>query len=210
MCIRDRTNTTKGLFRNDSQNGNSWINIKCIGVGGTTGSNSSAIGTKVKAKATINGNPVWQMREISSQNSFNAMNMLNVHFGFGDATVIDSLIIEWTKDITDVYTNVDVNKFYEAVEGSGISIVTSVQENEPALPSDFFLKQNYPNPFNPSTTIKYELAKQSDVKIFVYDQTGQKIETLFEGNRPAGNYSCLLYTSPSPRDRTRSRMPSSA
>ena len=27
---------------------------------------------------------------------------------------------------------------------------------------------------------------------------------------PAGFYSCLLYTSPSPRDRTRSRMPSSA
>ena len=26
----------------------------------------------------------------------------------------------------------------------------------------------------------------------------------------AGNYGCLLYTSPSPRDRTRSRMPSSA
>ena len=25
-----------------------------------------------------------------------------------------------------------------------------------------------------------------------------------------GDYSCLLYTSPSPRDRTRSRMPSSA
>ena len=27
---------------------------------------------------------------------------------------------------------------------------------------------------------------------------------------PAYCYSCLLYTSPSPRDRTRSRMPSSA
>ena len=27
---------------------------------------------------------------------------------------------------------------------------------------------------------------------------------------PTGNYLCLLYTSPSPRDRTRSRMPSSA
>ena len=26
----------------------------------------------------------------------------------------------------------------------------------------------------------------------------------------AGQYGCLLYTSPSPRDRTRSRMPSSA
>ena len=29
-------------------------------------------------------------------------------------------------------------------------------------------------------------------------------------NRKQGSYSCLLYTSPSPRDRTRSRMPSSA
>ena len=27
---------------------------------------------------------------------------------------------------------------------------------------------------------------------------------------PKDNYLCLLYTSPSPRDRTRSRMPSSA
>ena len=27
---------------------------------------------------------------------------------------------------------------------------------------------------------------------------------------PMANYACLLYTSPSPRDRTRSRMPSSA
>ena len=29
-------------------------------------------------------------------------------------------------------------------------------------------------------------------------------------NKPKKRYSCLLYTSPSPRDRTRSRMPSSA
>ena len=30
------------------------------------------------------------------------------------------------------------------------------------------------------------------------------------GGPTPDNYSCLLYTSPSPRDRTRSRMPSSA
>ena len=32
----------------------------------------------------------------------------------------------------------------------------------------------------------------------------------FAGVEPIGMGSCLLYTSPSPRDRTRSRMPSSA
>ena len=41
-------------------------------------------------------------------------------------------------------------------------------------------------------------------------------QTINEGNRVTivlsamGNNTCLLYTSPSPRDRTRSRMPSSA
>ena len=37
----------------------------------------------------------------------------------------------------------------------------------------------------------------------------EKIEILLE-NTKRGEYICLLYTSPSPRDRTRSRMPSSA
>ena len=40
------------------------------------------------------------------------------------------------------------------------------------------------------------------------------LETLFENYRDRGlqvlGFPCLLYTSPSPRDRTRSRMPSSA
>ena len=35
-------------------------------------------------------------------------------------------------------------------------------------------------------------------------------ETLFSSSAMKSSISCLLYTSPSPRDRTRSRMPSSA
>ena len=34
--------------------------------------------------------------------------------------------------------------------------------------------------------------------------------SMMVSSAPASRYSCLLYTSPSPRDRTRSRMPSSA
>ena len=37
-----------------------------------------------------------------------------------------------------------------------------------------------------------------------------KAETKAEAVEKARHYVCLLYTSPSPRDRTRSRMPSSA
>ncbi len=179
------TNTTKRLYRNDSQNGNSWINIKCVGVGGSAGSNYSAIGTKVKAKATINGTPVWQMREISSQNSFNSMNMLNVHFGFGDAASIDSLIIEWPREIKDVYTNIVVNNFYTAVEGQ--SFVTDVKVNLPAVQS-FSLEQNYPNPFNPATVISYRLSVNGFVSLKVYDVLGNEIATLVNENKLAGEY----------------------
>ena len=42
-------------------------------------------------------------------------------------------------------------------------------------------------------------------------QTEATIRYLLEGKNPyTEDYTCLLYTSPSPRDRTRSRMPSSA
>jgi hypothetical protein len=40
-------------------------------------------------KAAINGRPVWQLREVSSQNTFNGQNSLFQHFGLRDATRID-------------------------------------------------------------------------------------------------------------------------
>ena len=46
---------------------------------------------------------------------------------------------------------------------------------------------------------------------FVFDSAAQAAAR-FSGSEPGNIYArfCLLYTSPSPRDRTRSRMPSSA
>ena len=46
----------------------------------------------------------------------------------------------------------------------------------------------------------------SAVSVELQDQT---IAVIIQGNQKLV-YTCLLYTSPSPRDRTRSRMPSSA
>jgi len=53
------------------------------------------------------------------------------------------------------------------------------------------LYQNYPNPFNPSTTIKYDLPKQSRVKIEVYDILGRKVATLVDETRIAGSYQVI-------------------
>ncbi|MBK8550411.1 MAG: VCBS repeat-containing protein [Ignavibacteria bacterium] len=179
---------SKGLFRNDLNNGNKWVKIKCTGGGPMTGlSNKSAIGTKVKAKATINGVSVWQYRDVLAQNSFNSMNMLNVHFGFGNASVIDSLIIIWPRGLREVFTNVALNNSYNATEGQGI--VSGISNGSILSPDDFRLFQNYPNPFNPVTVISYELALGSFINLKVFDLIGKEIATLVNQKQPAGNYN---------------------
>lgn len=48
--------------------------------------------------------------------------------------------------------------------------------------------QNYPNPFNSSTTIEYEMAKNGDVSIQVYDQMGNKVDEINIPNMEKGNH----------------------
>jgi uncharacterized protein (DUF362 family) len=73
------------------------------------------------------------------------------------------------------------------VVGDGAGLVTSVRpESEPAVPKNHELYQNYPNPFNPSTTFRFYLANDEHVTIALYNVTGQKIETLVDGDVPQG------------------------
>jgi hypothetical protein len=55
-------------------------------------------------------------------------------------------------------------------------------------PYDYKLKQNYPNPFNPSTDIKFNLPKSTNVRIDIYSITGQKIQTLINKPMAAGHH----------------------
>ena len=59
------------------------------------------------------------------------------------------------------------------------------------LPSKVSLSQNYPNPFNTSTLIKYELPKQSQVTIDIYDVLGHRISTLEDAVEPAGYHELI-------------------
>jgi len=65
-----------------------------------------------------------------------------------------------------------------SVEGIGLSV----------QPATFSLEQNYPNPFNPITTIRYQLPISGEVKLGIYNLTGQKIETLVSEWQSAGSY----------------------
>lgn len=53
------------------------------------------------------------------------------------------------------------------------------------------LRSNFPNPFNPSTTISFLLPKDASCTLEVYNIRGQKVKTLINETRFAGNHSVV-------------------
>jgi hypothetical protein len=54
------------------------------------------------------------------------------------------------------------------------------------MPEGFALVQNYPNPFNARTTIRYDLGRESDISIDVFDILGRQVEALISEHQVAG------------------------
>jgi len=57
------------------------------------------------------------------------------------------------------------------------------------LPKEYLLYQNYPNPFNPTTTIRFDLVNHSNVKLYIYDILGQRVQTLLNHEVSEGKHS---------------------
>jgi len=58
-----------------------------------------------------------------------------------------------------------------------------------SVPGAYNLEQNFPNPFNPATNIRFDLPKNSFVKLVIYDLLGQQQAVLVNGQLSAGSYN---------------------
>jgi enediyne biosynthesis protein E4 len=75
------------LYHNITHNNNHWVEIKVNGFP----PNPDAIGARVRIVA----GGISQIREVSGGSGFGSQNMLPLHFGLGEAAVMDSVIITY-------------------------------------------------------------------------------------------------------------------
>ncbi|PID28669.1 MAG: Gingipain R [Candidatus Cloacimonadota bacterium] len=71
-----------------------------------------------------------------------------------------------------------------AVTGTGIPAST----NDIIIPAVTVFKGNYPNPFNPTTSIAFDLARDSEVSLVIYNVKGQAVKTLIKDRVHAGQH----------------------
>ncbi|MCZ7556704.1 MAG: hypothetical protein M5R41_09925 [Bacteroidia bacterium] len=58
-----------------------------------------------------------------------------------------------------------------------------------AAPTAFALEQNFPNPFNPSTSIRFTVADERQVRLTVYNNLGVEVAELLNDVLPSGQYT---------------------
>ncbi len=58
-------------------------------------------------------------------------------------------------------------------------------------PNTLRLYNGYPNPFNPRTTLRFELPRETQVKLSIYDALGRQAALLLDKRLPAGTHSVV-------------------
>jgi hypothetical protein len=59
------------------------------------------------------------------------------------------------------------------------------------LPKSIDLLKNFPNPFNPNTTISFTLPERANIILSIYNELGEKVAVLFNGEEVAGMHNIV-------------------
>jgi hypothetical protein len=83
------------------------------------------------------------------------------------------------------------NSFMFMVDDFKVTAPNITSNSSDVSLATFELLGNYPNPFNPETTIQFDIAEESTVKLQVYNMRGQLVKTLVNAKLKAGKHSIV-------------------
>lgn len=175
--------------------------------------NGVAVGVKGIIIVTTDGGDSWERKESWVDSDLNGAffsNPWTITAVGNNSTILKSnnggYTFHWQENPGPLVTYYGVN-FYNAyygitvggggkvlrtISGGGDSTdVVGIQSISTTIPDKINLHQNYPNPFNPSTTITFDIPKNTYVTLKVYDMLGKEIAVLVNQNLTAGRYDYI-------------------
>jgi photosystem II stability/assembly factor-like uncharacterized protein len=161
-----------GIFRS-TNNGNTWIEI-----------NTGIVGENRWIKTVIvgnNGNVFAGTSDGVLHSENNGENWIIINEG-----LIDHNVRTLSNNPDEVFAGTGGGVFKR------LNSITSVNSSDSQIISSFELYQNYPNPFNPETKIKFQIPKESNVEIKIYDILGSEIFGLLNERKEAGVHEIKL------------------
>ncbi len=150
-------------------------------------------------------NPIWEFNlspydgqlvyRFQSSDSLDEADIKNSDFNFGNPIFYDFTFKSDTGLIVmSATTNGSCGKSIDKTEVTLVNDILTVVPhlgNADQFPLRPLLRQNYPNPFNPSTTIEYTLKKKEYFTIKVYDELGNEIISLVNGEQSEGTHKVV-------------------
>lgn len=155
------------ILRNDDVSPRHWLKVRLHGLM----SNTAGIGARISVLA----GGMRQLREVSGGSGYYSQNELPAIFGLGNATVADSVIVEWPRGVRQVMADVAAGQVVDVVEETpdGASLGSGDGRLALAAPR--------PNPTDGVTLVPFTLPMRAVVSLRVYDVGGRLVRTLLEG-----------------------------
>lgn len=119
---------------------------------------NEVIGTRITSYTSAH----QQLRVVSCGTNYNSQNPLEVHFGLGDAAVIDSLVVEWPNGQRHIYFQLPVNQ--RLALPSQLSPMNDSEE--------FTI---YPNPFRDQLNIYFNSDLEIPTQLNIYSVDGRLV-----------------------------------
>jgi hypothetical protein len=153
------------LFYLNDGNCHNWLKIKPEG----TLSNRSAIGAKVWVTATIGGQTVTQLREISAQSGHCGQNSLTAHFGLGDAQSVTEVRVQFPSLQDTTLTGVALNQVLQISEPVPVGTIEPVD-------NEVFKLTVSPNPVSDTFLVAVELKHTTEkMQLRLTDAAGRVV-----------------------------------
>ncbi len=137
-------------------------------------------------------NPVNPKVDVNQDGNVNIIDLLLVasHYGESSNTTAPpksvALLLKDVDHIEEWLTEARIANDNSNVFQHGIAALEGLMNS--VIPEKTVLLPNYPNPFNPETWIPYDLAKESDVRITIYNLKGESVKQFNIGLQAAGTY----------------------